>query len=120
MAQRGLPKITHQYRSTASLRYNDRADVGQTSQQSYAANHVALIAARDAAAASIRVVVVDCVDDIGDAEAVVLQLPWIEIELVLSGEPAKIGVIHHAGNGFQCRNYRPALDLGKLLKVLGI
>jgi hypothetical protein len=64
--------------------------------QADAADHVALIAARDAAAAGIGVVVVDGIDDIGDAEAVVLQLLRIEVELVLGGEAAEIRVIDDA------------------------
>jgi len=74
-----------------------------------AADHIALIAARDPAAARIGIVVVDGIDDIGNAETIVLQLFGIEIELVLGGEAAEVGVIDDTGNRLERRNHGPAL-----------
>ena len=118
VAQRGAAEVAHQHRRAVHLGDDDRADLIQGVNQADAADHVALIAARDAAAAGVGVVVVDGIDDVGDAEAVVLQLLGIEIELVFGGEAAEIGVIDHAGNGLQRRNHHPALDLGQLLQIL--
>src|SRR6266851_2417864 len=70
---------------------------------------IALVAARDPAAPRVGIVVVDRIDDIGDPEAIVLQLLGIEIELVFGGEAAEIIVIDDAGNGLQRRNHGPAL-----------
>ncbi len=106
MAERGAAEVAHQHRRPADLRDDDGADLRQSVDQPDAADDVALIAARHAAAAGIGVVVVDGVDDIGDAESIVLQLPGIEIELVFGGEAAEIGVIDHAGHRLQRGNHR--------------
>ena len=120
MAERGATQVAHQHRRAAHLRDHDGADVRQGMKQAHAADHVALVAARYPAAAGVGIVVVDGIDDIGDAEAVVLQLLRVEVELVFGGEAAEIGVIDHAGNGLQRGDHRPALDLGQLLQILRV
>jgi hypothetical protein len=50
----------------------------------------------------------------------VLQLLRIEIQLVVSGEAAEIGVINDALHRLECRNHRPALDLGQFLQILAV
>ena len=101
VAERRAPEIAHQHRRAVHLRDDDRADLRQGTNQADAADHVALIAARHPAASGIGIVVVDGIDDIGDAEAVVFELLRIEIELVFGGEAAEIGVIDDAGDGLQ-------------------
>ncbi len=49
-----------------------------------------------------------------------LQLPRIQVQLVLGGEAAEVGVIDDAGHRFQGRNDHPALDLGQFLQVLAV
>ena len=120
MAQRGAAEVTHQDRRSAHLRHHDRADLLQIVNQSDPADDVALIAARDPATPSVGIVLVDRIDDIGDAEAIVLQLLGIEVQLVLAGEAAEIGVVDDAGHGLQRRNHGPALDLRQFLEILAV
>ena len=111
VAERGAPQVAHQDGSAAHLGDDDGADLLQIMNQPHPADHIALIAARNPAAPRIGVVVVDGIDDIGDAEAIALQLPGIQVQLVFGGEAAEVGVIDHPGNGFQGGNHGPALDL---------
>ena len=74
VAEHHVSQIADRTGTPFDLGDDDRADAGQVVQQADAAHHEALLAAGHAAATGIGVVVVDGVDDIGDAEAVVLQL----------------------------------------------
>src|ERR1039458_8054848 len=96
MTECGASEIAHQYRRTVRLRDHGRTDVRQAVHQTHAADDIALIASRDATATGIGIVIVDRVDDVGDAEAVVLQLIRIKIELILRGEAAEIGDLEKA------------------------
>ncbi len=120
VAERGAAEVMHQHRRAVDLGHDDGTDLGQVVDQADAADDETLVAARDAAASGIGVVIVDGVDDIGDAEAVVLELPGIEIELVLGGEAAEVGVVDHARNRLQRRNHDPALDLRQFLQVFAV
>ena len=93
MAQSGAAEIAHQHRRAIHLRHDDRADFLEIVNQAHAADHIALVAARDPATACVGVVIVDGVDDIRDAEAVVLELPWVEVELVLRREATEVRVV---------------------------
>src|SRR6202034_3469723 len=79
VTERGTSQVAYQHRRTVDLCDHGRADIVQGVHQSDAAHDVALVAARHAPAAGIGVVVVDGVDDIGDAQAIVLQLTRIEV-----------------------------------------
>ena len=74
----GATEVAHQHRCSVDLRHHDRADLLQVVNQADAADDIALVAARDAAAAGVGVVVVDRIDDIRDAEAIVLELLGID------------------------------------------
>ena len=83
-------KIAHQDRHAVGLRHNDVAEIVKGVNETDATDDEGLVAARDAAAAGIRGVVVDRVDDVVDAEIVAQQLGRIEIDPELPGEAAEI------------------------------
>ncbi len=120
MAQGGAAEAAHQHGRAAGLGHHDGADLLQGVYQPDAADDVALVAARDPAAAGIGIVVVDGIDHVRDAEAIMMQLLGIEIELVFGGEAAEVRIVDHTGHGLQCRDHGPALDLGQFLQVLRV
>ena len=111
VTERRAAEVPHQDRCPVDLRDDDRADLIQGANETHTADHIALIAARDAPASGVRVVIVDGRHHVRDAEAVVLELLGVEVELVFGGEAAEIDVIDDAGNGFERRNDLPPLNL---------
>ena len=120
MAVCRLAEVAHQDRHAVSLGDDDIAEIVQCAHHADAADDIALLAARDAAAAGIRAVVVDRGGHIVQADAVTLKLGGIKLKLILHGEAAEIIDVSHAGHLLQCRDDDPALDFRKLHQVLGI
>ena len=113
-------EIADQDRHAVGLRHDDVAEVVKVAHQPDAADDEALIAARHPAAAGIRGVVVDRVDDVVDADAVTQEFGRIEIEPELPREPAEIVDVRDARNLPQRRLDDPSLDLRQLHQVLGV
>ena len=120
MAVCRLAEVAHQDRHAVSLGDDDIAEIVQRAHHADAADNIALLAARDAAAAGIRAVVIDRRDHVVQADAIAKELGRIKLKLILHGESAEIIDVSHAGHLLQCRYNDPALDLRKLHQVLGV
>jgi hypothetical protein len=92
------PEVAYQDRHAVGLSDNYIAEVVETVHQSDAADDEILIAARNGAAARIRGIVVDCVDDVVDPQPVTQEFGRVEIESKLAGKPPEIIDFCNTGN----------------------
>ena len=120
MAECELPEVAQQDRHPVALRHHDGSKVAQRAHKADAADNIALIAARDSAAARVRTVVVDRRDHVVEANAEILELDRIELELILQGKTAEVGDVGYSGQLFERRDHGPSLDFRKFHQVLRI
>src|SRR5262249_37142836 len=108
VAQRGASEIVYQHRRAVELSHDDCADILQGANQAHTAYYITLIATGHAAATGVGVVAIDRVDDVVDTEAIVLELLWVQIELVFGGEAAEVRHLDDPGHRLERWNHLPA------------
>ena len=113
-------EIPYENRRSIALGDDNIAHLLEGLDETDAADDVAKFAAREHTSAGVRAVGLNGVSDVLERKVETQELGWVEFELELRRDTAKIGDVGDPRHLLERGNNRPTLDFGKLTQVLRI